>query len=100
VPFVFTLSPEGLGVLLRAPFRDIVSASGTAAVGVAALAAGLGGWLRGPVSPPLRAALTGAGVLLFYAAPWADLVGLTIIAVVLILQLRRQPPTAGTSSGG
>jgi TRAP transporter 4TM/12TM fusion protein len=100
VPFVFTLSPEGLGVLLRAPFRDIVSASGTAAVGVAALAAGLGGWLRGPVSLPLRAALTGAGVLLFYAAPWADLVGLTIIAVVLILQLRRQPPTAGTSSGG
>jgi TRAP transporter 4TM/12TM fusion protein len=100
VPFVFTLSREGLGVLLQAPFRDIVSASGTAAVGVAALAAGMGGWLRGPVSLPLRAALTGAGVLLFYAAPWADLVGFAIIAVVLILQLRRRPPTAGTSNGG
>ena len=46
VPFVFTLSREGLGVLLQAPLRDVVSASGTAAVGVAALAGGLGGWIR------------------------------------------------------
>ena len=35
VPFVFTLSPEGLGVLMQAPLGDIVSASLTAAVGVA-----------------------------------------------------------------
>ena len=76
VPFVFTLSPEGLGVLLQAPLRDVVSASGTAAVGVAALAGGLGGWIRGPVSLPGRAALTGAGVLLCYAGLWADLAGM------------------------
>src|SRR5688572_9908017 len=54
VPFVFTLSREGLGVLLQAPLGDIVSASGTAAVGVAALAAGLGGWMLGPVALPGR----------------------------------------------
>ncbi len=100
VPFVFTLSPEGLGVLLRGPLRDIVSASGTAGVGVAALAAGLGGWMRGPVSMPRRTALTAAGLLLFYAAIWADVVGFAIIAVVLILQLVRQPPAAGKLNGG
>ncbi len=100
VPFVFTLSPEGLGVLLRGPLRDVLSASGTAAVGVAALAGGLGGWIRGPVSRSGRAALTGAGLLLCYAGLWADLVGFAIIAVVLILQSLRQPPAAGTPNGG
>ena len=99
VPFVFTLSREGLGVLLQAPLRDVVSATGTAAVGVAALAGGLGGWIRGPVSLPGRAALTGAGVLLCYAALWADLAGCAVIAVVLILHYRRQPTAAGTASG-
>jgi TRAP-type uncharacterized transport system fused permease subunit len=78
VPFVFTLSREGLGVLLQAPPGDILSASVTAALGVAALAAGLGGWMRGPVSLPGRIALTGAGLLLCYAGVWADLAGLAV----------------------
>jgi TRAP-type uncharacterized transport system fused permease subunit len=95
VPFVFTLSPPGLGVLLQAPLGDIVSASVTAAVGVAALAAGLGGWMRGPLSQPGRIASTAAGLLLCYAALWADLAGFALIAVVLILQLLRQPAAAG-----
>jgi TRAP transporter 4TM/12TM fusion protein len=94
VPFVFTLSPQGLGVLLQAPVRDIVTASVTSAAGVAALAAGLGGWLRGPLSQPRRAGLTAAGLLLCYAAPWADLAGVGVIAVVLILQSVRQPAAA------
>ena len=79
---MFTLSAGGLGLLLQGPIGDIVSASGTAAVGVAALAAGLGGWLRGPVPLPGRVALTGAGLLLCYAAVWADLSGLVLIAGV------------------
>jgi TRAP transporter 4TM/12TM fusion protein len=99
VPFVFTLSREGLGVLLQAPLRDIVSASGTAAVGVAALAGGLGGWIRGPVSHSGRAALTCGGVLLCYAALWADLAGCVVIAVVLILHYGRQPTAAGSLNG-
>jgi hypothetical protein len=41
VPFVFTLSPEELGVLLQAPIGDVLRTSITAALGVAALAAGL-----------------------------------------------------------
>jgi TRAP transporter 4TM/12TM fusion protein len=87
VPFVFTLSPQGLGVLLRAPVADVVLATATAALGVAALAAALSGWILGPLSLPARIALAAGGSLLFYANPWADLFGLASTAVVLFLHL-------------
>ncbi|GIT67963.1 MAG: hypothetical protein Ct9H300mP25_14350 [Acidobacteriota bacterium] len=45
VPFAFTVSPEGAGVLLQGPIIDIVRTVGTAVIGVSALAMGLGGWL-------------------------------------------------------
>ena len=93
VPFVFTLSPEGMGVLLQAPMGDVLVASATAAVGVGALAGGFGGWIRGPASGAERAALVVAGLLLFYAARAADLAGLLIVAVVLILHLVRTAAT-------
>jgi len=92
IPFAFTLSPEGMGVLLQAPARDVFTASSTAAIGVAALAAGLGGWIRGPAAPMERTALIVAGLLLFYAARAADFAGLLITAVVLVLHFVR---TAG-----
>jgi TRAP-type uncharacterized transport system fused permease subunit len=98
VPFVFTLSPEGLGVLMQGPLTDILSSSVTAAVGVAALAAGFGGWLRGPVSLPVRVALVSGGLLLFYAARWSDIAGFLITAVVLILHFNRQPDQARTGA--
>jgi TRAP-type uncharacterized transport system fused permease subunit len=64
----------------------------TAAIGVAALAGGLGGWVRAAASWPERAGLIVGGLLLFYAAPWADTAGVSISAVVLLLHFRR---TAG-----
>jgi TRAP-type uncharacterized transport system fused permease subunit len=89
VPFVFTLSREGEGALLRGPVDAIALTTLTAAAGVAALAGGLGGWVKGPASWPERAGLTAGGLLLFYAAPWADAAGLTISAVVLFLHFTR-----------
>jgi TRAP transporter 4TM/12TM fusion protein len=96
VPFVFTLSPEGLGVLLRAPWRDVIVSSTTAAIGVGALAAGFGGWIRGPLGALSRALLVAGGLLLFFATWWADLAGGAITAVVLFLHFvghsaRRNP---------
>jgi TRAP transporter 4TM/12TM fusion protein len=89
VPFVFTLSPQGMGVLLQAGALDAVIASATAAIGVGALAAGFGGWIRGPVTRLERGALVAGGLLLFYAAPAADAAGLVVTAVVLILHFGR-----------
>jgi TRAP transporter 4TM/12TM fusion protein len=98
VPFVFTLSKEGLGVLLQAPLVDIAIASGTAAIGVGALAAGFGGWIARAAAPAERVTLVIAGLLLFYAARWADLTGLAITAVVLILHFARQSPAAAAKT--
>jgi TRAP transporter 4TM/12TM fusion protein len=94
VPFVFTLSREGLGVLLLGPARDIVVASITAALGIGGLAAALGGWLRGPATPVERAVLMPAGLLLIFASPWSDGLGLALMAVVLFLHFLRHPPAA------
>jgi TRAP transporter 4TM/12TM fusion protein len=98
VPFVFTLSPEGLGVLLQAPIADVVQTTITAAIGVGALAAGFGGWVRGPASALERAFLIVGGLLLFYARAWADLAGIVITAVVLFLHFQRQPRSVSATS--
>jgi TRAP transporter 4TM/12TM fusion protein len=89
VPFVFTLSPEGTGALLRGSWTTITVTCVTAAVGVAALAGGLGGWVRIRASVPERIGLAAGGLLLFYAAPWADGIGLAVTAVVLFLHFWR-----------
>jgi TRAP transporter 4TM/12TM fusion protein len=94
VPFVFTLSAEGMGLLLRAPLRDVLVASLTAAVGVAALAGGVGGWVRGPAARWERAVLIAAGLLLFYAARWADAVGLILTVVVVAAHWARRRRSA------
>jgi TRAP-type uncharacterized transport system fused permease subunit len=87
VPFVFTLSDEGRGLLLQAPLADIVTSTATAALGVGALAAGFGGWIRGPASRIERAMLIAAGMLLFFAQRWADWTGLALLAAALVLHL-------------
>jgi TRAP-type uncharacterized transport system fused permease subunit len=99
VPFVFTLSREGLGVLLQAPLADILSSTATAAIGVGALAAGFGGWIRSAASPVERTLLIAGGLLLFYAARWADVAGFAITAVVLFLHLVRKPPAVTAGHG-
>jgi TRAP transporter 4TM/12TM fusion protein len=89
VPFVFTLSAEGRGVLLQAGWFDVATSSTTAALGVAALSAGLGGWMIGRASALERVPMCAGGLLLFHAARWADSAGLTITAVVFFLHFLR-----------
>jgi TRAP transporter 4TM/12TM fusion protein len=90
VPFAFTLSDEGRGLLLQAPLRDVVTSTATAALGVVALAAGFGGWIRGPASAIERAMLIAAGMLLFYAQPWADWTGLAMLAAAVVWHFARK----------
>jgi TRAP transporter 4TM/12TM fusion protein len=79
VPFAFALRPEGLGLLLRAPLGAIVWTTATAAGGVAALAAGLGGWMRGPASPVERVLWTAGGLALFFPSAAADVAGAALV---------------------
>jgi TRAP transporter 4TM/12TM fusion protein len=95
VPFVFTLSDEGRGVLLQAPWRDVVTSTATAVLGVGALAAGFGGWVRQAAHPIERVVLVAAGLLLFYAQRWADITGIVMLAAVLAVHFARstqRPP--------
>jgi TRAP transporter 4TM/12TM fusion protein len=90
VPFAFTLSPEGAGVLLRAPVIDIIRTVGTAVIGVSALAMGLGGWLLRPTTTLERILAVTGGLLLFYATTTTDLVGLMLFTVAIALHLVRK----------
>jgi TRAP transporter 4TM/12TM fusion protein len=85
VPFAFTLDPQGLGLLLRAPLGDIVWSAGTAVIGIFALAAGFGGWMRRAASRPERALAVAGGLLLFYPAPVTDAAGLSLTASAAFL---------------
>jgi TRAP transporter 4TM/12TM fusion protein len=89
VPFAFTLSPDGLGLLFHAPIVDVVRAALTAALGVAALAVAFGGWIRRPASNAERAAAAIAGLLLVLPAAAADLVGLAVFPAVVLVHLAR-----------
>jgi TRAP transporter 4TM/12TM fusion protein len=90
VPFVFTLDPRGLGILLQSSWVDAVTTSLSAAAGVTGLAIGLGGWVAGPVSVPERVLATVGGVLLFYPAGSADAAGLGCLAAAVGAHLARR----------
>jgi TRAP transporter 4TM/12TM fusion protein len=90
VPFMFTASPEGIGLLFEGPIGNIIVVSLTALAGVWALSGCVGAYLMGPVGVIARAALGMAGLLLFYAGTVEDVIGMVILAAVVLLQIRRK----------
>jgi TRAP-type uncharacterized transport system fused permease subunit len=88
-PFAFTLSPQGMGLLMQAPVRDVLISTVTAAIGVAALSAGLGGWIRTTANTFERTLAVAGGFLLFYAGPLTDLAGIVLFAVGIAVHLVR-----------
>jgi TRAP-type uncharacterized transport system fused permease subunit len=91
VPFAFTLRPEGMGILLQGSPAMIAWTSTTAAVGVAALAVGAAGWLRGRATPAERALAVISGLLLMYPSTVTDVAGLTGAGVLLLRTPRTRP---------
>jgi len=88
-PFAFTLSRQGMGLLLQAPATDVLMATGTAAIGILALGAGLGGWIRTAANPAERTLATAGGLLLFYAGSLSDALGLALFLIAIGLHLAR-----------
>ncbi len=82
VPFMFTLAPEGVGLLLQGSPANIIFATITAIVGITALTTGVGGWLLRRVNWIERVALIVAGLLLIYPSTNLDVVGLALFAMV------------------
>ena len=86
VPLVFTLRPEGAGILLRGPVTSVIFSTATAAAGIAALAGAFGGWLLGPVSRFDKALLIISGASFLYGGGAGMVAGIATLGLVLILQ--------------
>jgi len=98
VPFMFVLDPSGIGLLLTGSIKTLAGADWgsialvtfTAAIGIAALAGGLQGWLLKRTTLAERGMLIVAGFLLVYPKAMFDAIGFALVAVVLILQWLRR----------
>jgi TRAP-type uncharacterized transport system fused permease subunit len=87
VPLVFTLRPEGAGILLRGSVESAVLSTATAAAGIAALAGAFGGWILGPVNGFAKAFLILSGTSFLYGGTGGLVTGAVTVGLVLILQL-------------
>jgi TRAP transporter 4TM/12TM fusion protein len=88
-PFAFTLSKQGMGLLLQAPIGDVLMATGTAVIGILALGAGLGGWIRSEANAVERTLATAGGLLLFYAGTLSDVAGFVLFGIAITLNVAR-----------
>jgi TRAP transporter 4TM/12TM fusion protein len=89
VPFMFTASPEGIGLLLKGPVVNIIVVTVTALAGVWALSGAVGGYLIRPIGTIERIALAISGILLFYAGTIHDVIGSLILAAVVLVQIQK-----------
>jgi TRAP transporter 4TM/12TM fusion protein len=86
VPFMFTLHPDGIGLLLKGSWGNIAWTTVTAAAGLAALAAGLTGWLLRKTNRLEQSLLVAAGLVLVYPSLLQDFIGLGLFALAATLQ--------------
>ena len=98
VPFVFTLDPRGMGVLLQGPVVEALWTSLAAIAGVAALSAGIGGWIRGAATVLERALAIAAAALLFTPRPAATIAGAALVGVTAAMHWMRRQRASGVST--
>jgi TRAP transporter 4TM/12TM fusion protein len=106
VPFMFVLDPSGLGLLLMGSAKGLAAANWwsiaevtlTAAVGIAALAAGFQGWALVRTNVIERVLFVVAGFALVYPSSIADVIGFGGVVLALVMQAirRRALPAAPT----
>jgi len=90
VPFMFTLDPKGVGILLKGPAMDVVWTTITAFIGILALAGGVENWFLKKTTFYERIMLIAAGLFLVYPIPLYDIIGFGLMAVVIVLQKLRK----------
>ncbi|RJF92476.1 TRAP transporter permease [Noviherbaspirillum saxi] len=97
LPFMFVLDPSGQGLLLMGSTKALASANWwsiaevtiTAAIGIAAIAAGFQGWMFVRTTLPERIMLIIAGFALVYPGMIADVLGFGLVLVALVSQYVR-----------
>ncbi len=94
VPFMFVLAPEGQGLLLMGSAKALATASWwsiahvalTAAVGIAALAAGFQGWALKRTTLLERCMFIVAGIALVVPSAVSDAIGFGLVIAALAMQ--------------
>jgi len=100
VPFMFVLDPSGQGLLLMGSTKALATANWwsiaevafTAAVGIAALAAGFQGWALKRTTAVERVMFLVAGFALVYPSITTDILGFGLVIAALALQVFRARP--------
>jgi TRAP transporter 4TM/12TM fusion protein len=95
VPFVFTLDPRGMAVLLEGPLVEVIWISLAAVLGVAALSCAMGGWMRTAASILERVLAAVAAVLLFIPRPLATVSGVALLTATVAKHWLRSAPAPG-----
>jgi TRAP transporter 4TM/12TM fusion protein len=90
VPFMFTVDPKGIGILLKGPVLDVLWTTITAFIGIAALAGGVENWFLKKTTFYERIMLIVAGLALVYPEPLYDIIGFGLIAIVIVSQKLRK----------
>ncbi len=101
VPFMFVLDPSGIALLLGGSFKNLAQADWgmvavvtlTAAIGIAALAGGLQGWLFRKTTWVERWMLIVAGLMLVYPRAMFDYIGAALVVAVIVMQKLRPGET-------
>jgi TRAP transporter 4TM/12TM fusion protein len=99
VPFMFTLDPRGIGILLKGPILDVIWTTVTAFIGIAALAGGVENWFLKKTTFYERIMLIGAGLLLVYPIPLTDFIGFGLMVLVIIFQKLRKDGQISLTGG-
>jgi TRAP transporter 4TM/12TM fusion protein len=90
VPFMFTVDPKGIGILLKGPVLDVIWTTITAFIGIATLAGGVENWFLKKTTFYERIMLIVAGLALVYPEPLYDIVGFGLLAIVIVSQKLRK----------
>jgi TRAP-type uncharacterized transport system fused permease subunit len=89
VPFMFTLSERGRGLLLPAPWPDALLAVTLAVSCLACFAAGACGWIRREASVPERGGMIVAGILFLVGSATAVALAVGVLAATLAVHTLR-----------
>src|SRR5712672_1354628 len=99
VPFAFVLAPAGVGLLLKGSVANVIHVTGTAILGIAALACGVQGWMFQRTAWLERSMLIAGGILLLYPARIGDVAGVALAGTAAGIQYwkikRRQHAATG-----
>jgi TRAP transporter 4TM/12TM fusion protein len=86
VPFMFTVDPRGVGILLQGPLEPMAWTILTAFLGITAIAAAVQDYFFRPTRIGERLMLLAAGLLMILNVTVCDVVGIGLMAAAALLQ--------------